>query len=101
MFFFAKTVMSDKKPTDEEKAGHREYLKVNGHRILGAGPTFDEHKPDPEGSILIFEADGWQSAKDFVESDPFFIAGIRKEVKIQVWLPGGYARTYPVDASKI
>ncbi|WOE74662.1 YciI family protein [Alterisphingorhabdus coralli] len=101
MFFCAKTTMSDKTPTDEERDAHRAYLKQKSAQLLAAGPTFDTDSEKPEGSIMLFEAEDWEAAKAFVEDDPFFKAGMRSDIKLFAWHPGGYARTFPIDAKSI
>lgn len=101
MFFFAKTTMSGKTPTPEERAAHHAFLKENCERLLAAGPTFDEGANTPEGSIFVFEAENFQAAQEFIESDPFFIEGMRSKIEIFAWRPGGYARNFPVDPKDI
>lgn len=101
MFFCIKTTMSGKKPSDDNRAMHQRFLKARETRLHAAGPTFNEGEEKPEGSIFLVEADDFSDAKAFIKSAPFFQEGIRGQIDIFAWSPGGYARKFPIESADL
>jgi uncharacterized protein len=65
---------------------HREYLKSNTETLRIAGPLFNE-AGDAIGSMLIVRTEDLQGARDFVDGDPFAVAGVFAEVRYKPFKP--------------
>lgn len=60
---------------------HLEPLAAEG-RIRFAGPLLDETQ-SPCGSVIVFEAADWSSAREVAESDPYLIEGVFDRVEVR------------------
>ncbi len=66
----------------ETRAAHLEYLETTG--VVQAGPFLGEDGK-PTGSLVIFEADDSAAAKDWAANDPYALAGLFSDVRIEQW----------------
>lgn len=65
----------------EHHAGHVAHFGAHKANIALAGPLADE-QGDSVGSLVVYQADTEQDARDFIQGDPFYDAGVWKEVSI-------------------
>ena len=63
----------------ETRPSHLEYLK--GVDILYAGPLLDENS-EMCGSLIVVNASNLEEAKEISRNDPYFKAGLFKEVNV-------------------
>lgn len=66
----------------ETRPAHLDYLKAT--RAVQAGPFLgDDGKPS--GSLVIIEADNRAAAEDWAARDPYALAGLFSDVRIEQW----------------
>jgi len=63
---------------------HLKFLQDHGSEILEAGPLSDA-EGNPAGGLWIVEAQSAASARQLVEADPFWPAGLRRSVRVLSW----------------
>jgi uncharacterized protein YciI len=70
----------------ETREAHLKYLRKSG-RVMGAGPVFKAIAPTEEeggdkpcGSLVLLNSLGIEDAKEFGKGDPYFKAGLFKDV---------------------
>jgi uncharacterized protein YciI len=66
----------------ETRAAHLEYLETTG--VVQAGPFLGEDGK-PTGSLVIIETDDSAAAKDWAANDPYSLAGLFSDVRIEQW----------------
>ena len=68
----------------ETRPAHVEHLESLGDRLLVAGPTMDGDG-DPDGSLVIIEADRIEEAQAFAEADPYRKVDLFERVDVRAW----------------
>ena len=68
----------------ETRPAHVEHLKCLGLRLKVAGPTLDANG-DPDGSLVIMEADDIATAQSFADADPYAGVGLFETVDVRAW----------------
>ena len=68
----------------ETRPTHVEHLRSIGDRLKVAGPTMDANG-DPDGSLVIIEADAIADARAFADADPYAKAGLFETVDVRAW----------------
>jgi uncharacterized protein YciI len=63
---------------EEHHAEHVAHFKAHAQNLAVAGPIGGEET----GSLVIYRAATEEEARTFIEGDPFFPAGVWKEIKI-------------------
>lgn len=66
----------------ENRPAHVEWLKSNP--IPVAGPMLDDDG-NPNGSVVIIEAEDLAAAQALVETDPYAIAGLFEKTDLKPW----------------
>ena len=61
---------------------HLEYLADNAREILVAGSLREKMDSSPIGALWIIESESKKKAIELVESDPFFVNGLRSKYEI-------------------
>jgi uncharacterized protein YciI len=64
----------------DQHIAHIERLDADG-RILFAGPLRDEAS-SPVGSVIVFEAEDFASARAIAEADPYLTEGVFERVDV-------------------
>ncbi|MEE4240262.1 MAG: YciI family protein [Desulfopila sp.] len=64
---------------------HLEYLADNAREILVAGSLREKIDSNPIGALWIIESESKKRAIELIESDPFFIHGLRSKYEILHW----------------
>ena len=64
---------------------HLQYLEENAGEILVAGSLREDVDSSPIGALWIIESDSRKRAIELVESDPFFVNGLRLKYEILHW----------------
>ena len=67
----------------ENRDAHLAYGRASGKLVM-AGPFLDE-AGDMCGSLLILEVDDMAEARAFAAEDPYALAGLFSEVRIEEW----------------
>jgi hypothetical protein len=81
-------IARDKPGTGEKRVAtrpvHMEHLEAMGEKLVLAGALMG---PDgnPEGSLLVLEADSLEAAKATLLADPFVAEGIFESVEVRPW----------------
>ena len=70
---------------EELRHEHREHLGSAGKKLLGSGALLDDDGVKIIGGLSILDTSDKQEAQFFADSDPYSIAGIRKETTIVKW----------------
>lgn len=63
---------------------HLEHLKSLGKKLVFAGALLDAEE-QPEGSIVIFEAETLAEAEALAAADPFVPAGVFASYEVKRW----------------
>jgi uncharacterized protein YciI len=63
---------------------HLEHLKAMGDKLVLAGALMGEDG-NPEGSLLVLEAENLEVAKATLLADPFIAEGIFRSVEVKPW----------------
>lgn len=66
------------------RPAHLEHLDSLGQTLLLAGALLDE-KGNPEGSLVVVEAETLEAATAIFHADPFVKQGIFEHVEIKPW----------------
>lgn len=66
-----------------KRGEHSEYLRSGKVKILLAGPLLDNNTEVSVGSFFLIENADLKIVKEFVEHDPFFMAGVWASVDIR------------------
>jgi uncharacterized protein YciI len=75
--------VDDSKPARMELlAQHLAHIKTVGDRIMVAAPLRDEQEQAFTGSLLVITALDHADARAFIEADPYFGAGIWRDISI-------------------
>ena len=81
-------IAKDKPGTGERRTAtrpvHLEHLKAMGDKLVLAGALMGEDG-NPEGSLLVLEAENIDAAKATLLADPFIAAGIFGSVEVKPW----------------
>ena len=84
-------VNTDKEDGIELRAQTREthlaYLRDHGRdvKLLMAGPTPSVDGARVTGSLIIVEADGIETVREFAAADPYSLAGLFANVDVRPW----------------
>jgi uncharacterized protein YciI len=65
---------------------HIAYLKSLGDTVKIAGPFVQSGPDDPNGSLVIVEADDMAAAEELAANDPYAKAGLFQSVEIRPWI---------------
>lgn len=63
---------------------HLEYLKSLGKKLVFAGALLNAEE-QPEGSIVVFEAENLEEAEAMAAADPFVPAGVFASYEVKRW----------------
>jgi hypothetical protein len=69
---------------EEFRAEHRAYVYANIGALRLAG-AFDNADGKQIGSLLIFEAPDEAAVWDWIKAEPFYRAGIYRQVEVRRW----------------
>ncbi|MFN3945121.1 MAG: YciI family protein [Allosphingosinicella sp.] len=73
-------------PRRERLAAHLAYVETIMDRILLAGPLKDASGA-VIGSLLVYDAATAEEARALLEGDPYHVAGVWAETRIETFLP--------------
>lgn len=68
----------------DTRPAHLEHLKSLGKKLVFAGALLDAAE-QPEGSIVIFEAETLEEAEAMAAADPFVPAGVFASYEVKRW----------------
>jgi uncharacterized protein len=68
----------------QHMSAHLDFLQVSGWFIRAAGPL-REASGDISGGMWIVEADNREEVERLIAEDPFWVAGLRRSVRVLVW----------------
>ena len=81
-------IARDKPGTGDKRTAtrpvHMEHLQALGDKVVLAG-AFMGADGNPEGSLLVLEADSLESARTTFLADPFVTEGIFASVEVKPW----------------
>ncbi len=77
-------------------AEHIDWLDANSSLILVAGSLRDEPDSDPIGATWIVDAPSRDDVIELIQTDPFWIHGLRQNVEIHFWSKAFPDRQSPV-----
>ena len=69
----------------ENRPAHLDFLGTKGDAIKYAGPTLADDGETPNGSLIIFEDDTLDAARNWIAGDPYAKAGLFADVVIRPW----------------
>jgi uncharacterized protein YciI len=85
---FYAMIAKDKPGSAEKRAAtrpvHLEHLKAMGEKLVLAGALMGQDG-NPEGSVLVYEAETLEAATAVLTADPFVKEGIFGSVEIKPW----------------
>jgi uncharacterized protein YciI len=61
---------------------HRQYLSALRERgkLWASGPFVDD-----SGALIIYQAESEEEARQLIEGDPFFAAGVFQDIQLKPW----------------
>lgn len=81
-------IAKDRPGTGEQRIAtrpvHLEHLKAMGDKLVLAGALMGEDG-NPEGSLLVLDADSLEAARATLLADPFIAEGIFGSVEVKPW----------------
>lgn len=63
---------------------HLDHLNGLGKKLVFAGALLDADE-QPEGSIVVFEAESLEEAQKMADADPFVAAGVFASYEVKRW----------------
>lgn len=69
----------------ETRPAHLTFLEEHGALLLACGAKLFDDGSDAGGGIYIVDVETREEAQAFIETDPFFRAGLFASVKITRW----------------
>ncbi|MBJ6988610.1 MULTISPECIES: YciI family protein [unclassified Devosia] len=66
------------------RPAHLDHLQSLGKAVVYAGALLDDND-QPEGSIVVFEAEDLDTAKAMAAADPFVPAGVFSSYEVKRW----------------
>lgn len=63
---------------------HLDHLNSLGSKLVFAGALLDEEE-QPEGSLVVFEAESLAEARKMADADPFVVAGVFASYEVKRW----------------
>jgi len=81
------------------RAAHLEFLDQNKTLLLACGAKLADDGSDLGGGLYVVELDTREAAQSFIESDPFFQAGLFERVSITRWRKAYVAGTSHLTAA--
>lgn len=67
------------------RAQHLSYLEPFHELILFAGPLLTIKDNTPNGGLIVIDMPDYDSVHDFVQGDPYTIAGVFETIDIAPW----------------
>ena len=67
------------------RAAHLAYLEQHAHSLLACGAKLHDDGADLGGGLYLVDLETRESARAFIEADPFFQAGLFDKVSITRW----------------
>jgi hypothetical protein len=66
----------------EVRPVHRQYLSALRERgkLWASGPFVDD-----SGALIIYQAESEEEARQLIEGDPFFAAGVFQDIQLKPW----------------
>jgi uncharacterized protein YciI len=66
----------------EVRPTHRQYLSrlKDAGKLFASGPFVDD-----SGALIIYEAESEEEARQLIEQDPFYAAGVFQEIELKPW----------------
>ncbi len=69
------------------KAAHFAYIETILDKLLVAGPLPSEADGAHVASLFIYDVDSADEARDLLQADPYYQAGIYGEIELQSYIP--------------
>jgi uncharacterized protein YciI len=66
-------------------SAHLAFLKEHSSVIRAAGPLRDPDSGEGAGGLWLVEAETTEAVRQLYESDPFWLTGLRKSVRVLEW----------------
>ena len=67
------------------RAAHLAFLDAHKHLLLACGAKLNDDGSDQGGGLYVVDLDTREAAQAFIESDPFFAAGLFGTVNLTRW----------------
>lgn len=68
----------------DTRPAHLNHLEALGKKLVFAGALLDA-QDQPEGSLVVFEAETLEEARRMAEADPFVAAGVFGSIEVRRW----------------
>tara|TARA_R110000787_G_scaffold276824_1_gene385831 strand:+ start:273 stop:572 length:300 start_codon:yes stop_codon:yes gene_type:complete len=75
---------NSEKLRNETRPVHLDYISKNNHKVALAGPYVDENGISV-GSLYVIHASDEGEAEEFINSDPYSVVGLFRDVQIRRW----------------
>lgn len=75
---------------DYTRPSHRTYLRQHDSpvKVVLGGPTLGEVNNKMNGTMLVIEAENIKQVRNYVDNDPYNLAGMFQSIDIRPWLWG-------------
>ena len=77
---------------DEHRAAHYAHLEKYMDRLIVSGGLRDDADEEFIGGMIVFDTNSIDEVYNFVDTDPFTIAGLFDRVEIVRWRPAFFDR---------
>ena len=71
----------------QQKDAHFAYIESILERLLVAGPLATQSNEAHSASLFVYDVDSEAEARELLENDPYFRAGIYAQVRLSAFVP--------------
>ena len=64
---------------------HEAYLAAHADMVMARGPLVSDEDEQPVGSVLLLDVPDMDTARGFMEKEPFFSHGVYKQINFHRW----------------
>lgn len=69
----------------ELRPAHLAFLEEHAGKLIACGAKLNDDGSDAGGGIYIVELESREEAERFIQSDPFHVGGLFREVRLTRW----------------
>jgi uncharacterized protein YciI len=69
----------------EFREAHEAYLARHANMVMALGPLVTDDHEEPLGSVLLLDVPDMDTARAFIEQEPFYSNGVYKDINFHRW----------------
>jgi uncharacterized protein YciI len=67
------------------REAHEAYLAKHAGTVMARGPLVADNGEEPVGSVLLLDVPDMETARAFIEQEPFYSNGVYKDIHFHRW----------------